>query len=160
MEFDDTVAGKNATSYISVDDADEILSGYDKWDDIDDDDQKEQKLIEATQQIETLRFHHEKYDSEQALAFPRDVHVKDGTPFMPLNVHYAVCAQIKANMDGTSAERAQAQADGVTGRRIGDISESYGESGGTSVSMGQIPLAQETRGYLSGFISRIGKIIV
>lgn len=155
MDFDATIAGENTTSYISLEDAEEILGGFAAWDALSDE-EKQSYLMVATLQIDTLRFHGQKYTEDQALKFPRYRDVKpDGTVFIPLNVNFAVCEQVKTILDGNAQKALERSAQGVTARRIGDISESYGNNMAASM---EIALSAQARGYLKGFISRIGKI--
>lgn len=98
-----TVAGTDSNSYVGLTEADAYLSERDdnsQWDDLTDD-QKREKLIQATRVIDGYPFEGVKYDtsttvsgdySGQALAFPRSGDADStGTVFVPDEVKWATC---------------------------------------------------------------------
>lgn len=53
-------------------------------------------------------------------------------------------------------DRARMQAEGVTEYKIGDLMEKFG---GSSMRSGKVPISNEARGYLTGLVTRLGKLI-
>jgi len=53
-------------------------------------------------------------------------------------------------------ERARMQAEGVTAYKIGDLSETFGNA---QMAANKVAISSEAKGYLSGLISRLGKLI-
>lgn len=53
-------------------------------------------------------------------------------------------------------DRARLQSEGVTEYKIGDLMEKFG---GSSMRSGKVPISDESRGYLTGLITRLGKLI-
>jgi hypothetical protein len=81
MDFDTTIASPSATSYLSVEDADEHISRRDNFDEDSwmalTQEQKEYRLILATMILDSLAYRGGKAVKTQNLAFPR---LMPGTP--------------------------------------------------------------------------------
>lgn len=81
--------------------------------------------------------------------------------FAPISVRVkmAVMEQAVAIMNGI-VDRAFMQALGVKSYTIGDLSETYGGANGADAADGSgVILSPETKGLLSGLISRIGRLV-
>lgn len=76
-------------------------------------------------------------------------------PEIPEKVKRAVVEQAIYISKG-GGDRARLQAEGVTEYKIGDLMEKFG---GSSMRSGKVPISDEARGYLTGLITRLGKLI-
>lgn len=156
MALDTTLSGENSNSYVTLAEANEYLADNAAFMALNDTG-KETLLKKATAQIDTLRFFGEKVEDTQALKFPRYVSDEYGNEVaqeeIPTKVKYATMEQAAHILSGQGAKRLQAQQDGVTSVRIGDVAETYSGMAGS-----QISLAATAKGYLKGLVSRIGRI--
>ena len=76
-------------------------------------------------------------------------------PKIPQKVKLAVVEQALYLTKG-GGDRARLQAEGVTEYKIGDLMEKFG---GANMSAGKVAISNEARGYLTGLITRLGRII-
>lgn len=74
---------------------------------------------------------------------------------IPIEVKYAAMEQA-LYISGGGGERARLQAEGVKSYSIGDLSETFGDGQGGGATAYLTP---EAKGFLKGFISKIGRII-
>lgn len=140
LTLNSTLSDSAAESYISVATADayhEKRSGYSAWAALESDD-KIRALIGATDLLERLDYHGEKAVSTQALKFPRIYRTASDGSTLPREIEHAMCELalwVATNTTATSqAARAARRAAGVTSFKLGELSETYGETGAASVS--------------------------
>lgn len=182
MAIDATVAGLQANSYVTLDEAQEYFSGRldaDGWEQANDD-RRERALITACRHIEALRLRSHRrppdapavplqvvlqldplqvYDNDQALGFPRsrDITVA-GVYFVPGRVKQAQCEEALSLLagDGDYGRRAALQAQGVTSFAVDGLSETYAKGAGAAGLVGlQSPQAQA---LIAPFLERTGII--
>lgn len=151
-----TPSAHDADSYVTIEEAKEYLAGNAAFMALEDG-AIETLLKKATMQIDTMRFFGVKVDDEQALQFPRTVTDQNGEEYdqeeiIP-KVKFATCEQAAHILAGEGAKRLQLQADGVTSVRIGDVSETL-----SGKNAGELSMSAVAKGYLKGFISRIGRV--
>ena len=92
---------------------------------------REKALQEATFKIEQFKFDGLRATETQKLEFPRVSRLKDVgtlTVEVPEQIKYAVCEEALAIIKYGNSARTEAQRQSVFSVRIGDISESYGQS--------------------------------
>jgi hypothetical protein len=130
--FDTTVGGASATSYISISDADNYIASRvesNTWSEITEA-EKENYLMQATADIDTLHFLGSKYNSvaeeesgHQRLKFPRST---QASSYIPERVKIAVCAQALyiLSHQGKYDSRQQLVNQGVENYSIAGVSES------------------------------------
>lgn len=161
--FDATPAGASATSYVSVAEAsawfEDSLSppGWD-WE-ATPLRQKQQALIEATRDLESLRFKGYPATHSQRLAFPR-CGQREAFPLLPPEVVAATCIQARHHLQNLSSggrSRAQQlQAQGVRAFQVGDHSQEFAQGGG---SLTDLVLCPDAKAVLSSWISRTGRVV-
>ena len=166
-----TVGASTSNSYVTRAEADAYFqlgmhpNGL-KWHELEDE-VKDALLIRATRMIDNCPIYGAKYDTDltsgvpdQALKFPRAVDYDDGTTFIPMGVKYATYEQaIWLASVGTSDNREEMQARGVTSVSVGDVSETYGSVRNTSDPAQR--LCPETKNILitNCFITRAGRFV-
>lgn len=157
---DATVGGSSANSYLSVADADEILDlrlGTAAWADIADDD-KARAIIQATQDIDAVRFVGCKVNVEQALEFPRTGQSEpyDEIPLAILRACAYQAYELAMNLaTGGRSEQQQRDRAGVISYTIGNLSETF-------VGPAKGPMADlypEARKALGDWVARTGHLI-
>lgn len=158
-----TVGGSTANTYLTVAAASTLLNqrlGNSDWDVAATDD-KERALIQATEDIDALRFDGLKLTASQALAFPRS---NQEEPFdqVPLAVRRACAYQAlgllrNASTGGRSEQQSRDRA-GVVSYTIGNLSETFASARSQSDSA-WTDLYPEARKALQDWVSRTGHII-
>jgi hypothetical protein len=153
--FDFTVGGSSATSYISVSDADNYISSRvesNTWTELTET-EKENYLMQATADIDTLHFLGSEYNSVaegnsgyQRLKFPRST---QASSYIPEKVEIAVCAQALYifSHQGKYDSRQQLVNQGVENYSIAGVSESL-------KSKPYSRICPEVRSLLTQWISR------
>lgn len=160
--FDATAAGASATSLVSVEEATAYFAdrlsppGWD-WTTVPLL-QKQQALMEATADLQCLRYKGYAATHSQRLAFPR-CGQREPFPAIPEDVKQAVCLQARfrlVNLSTGGRSRAQLlQAQGVRAFQVGDHSEEFAPGGGTLADQ---VLCPESRALLHSWIARSGRV--
>ena len=97
---------------------------------------QEDALKYSSSLVDSLLFVGRKYDTDQALQWPRLIKVRggwtverdtEGDVCIPQAIKDAVCEEILARLSPTDGKRHALQADGVKSFRLGDLSETYGD---------------------------------
>lgn len=139
LELDSTLSGESSESYISIATADAYhlkRSGNTAWSALSND-EKVRALIGATDLLERLDYYGDKYSRTQALKFPRVYrNVSDGLS-IPRFIEHAMAELalwVATSSSTAQANRAARRAAGVTSFRLGELSETYGEVGASSVT--------------------------
>lgn len=161
--FDATAAGEDATSFLSVAEAksffDDDLSppGWD-WANFPLE-QKQQALMAATRDLQTLRYKGYPATHAQRLAFPR-CGQREPLTQIPEEVKQAVCLQARFRLmnisTGGRSRAQQLQAQGVRAFQVGDHSEEFAPGGG---GMAEAVLCPDARALLHGWIARTGRVV-
>lgn len=161
--FDATAAGTGANSYASVAEASAFFAdrlsppGWD-WETVPLL-QKQQALVEATQDLECLRFKGYPATHSQRLAFPR-CGQREPFPQIPPEVLAAVCVQARFRLQnlatGGRSRAQQLQAQGVRAFQVGDHSQEFAPGGG---SLADSVLCSDARALLSQWLSRTGRVV-
>jgi hypothetical protein len=113
IELDATPSGAEANSYLTADEADELLEGFsssDAWDALEDD-ARAAILLEGTRRIDHFKTWSPRRVNDQALAFPRKI---DKADVVPAGVQRALAAfaNYMAGQDLTALKTLQSE--GVT----------------------------------------------
>lgn len=109
-------------TYISVDEATEILGGseeFTRWEALSTE-QQENALKEAVMHIDMLTLAGTKLSAEQSLEFPRKPYL-----YIPQQVKLAQAYEAVEVACGEGSERIRLQSQGVTSITLGSVSESY-----------------------------------
>lgn len=163
--FDATPAGTGATSYVTVADATawyaDRLSppGWD-WATVPLL-QKQQALMEATQDLESLRYKGYPATHSQRLSFPRvPQRLTEPFPQIPAEVVAATCLQARHRLlnlaSGGRSRAQQLQAQGVRAFQVGDHSQEFAPGAG---SLADFVLSPEARAVLAQWIAKTGKVV-
>lgn len=150
-----TPAGADSNSYCIVSQAESYLDGHldeSVWGD--NPEFQEAALVAAARQMNMLVYLGKRYSSDQALAFPRSVHVQDSNPYVPQDIIHAQVEQaifmLKQMVVGGSSDTREALiAAGVTRARIGDIEEEYEDPGQAQT---RVVLSERARGFLRPYL--------
>lgn len=112
-------------SYITVDEAKELLEGdklYDRFAALSEAEQ-EYLLKRAAERIDVLPLSGRKKSMQQYMAFPRM-----GQSDVPYQVRTAQAAEAICVLDSEAESRRELRAQGITSITLGQVSESYGSS--------------------------------
>lgn len=163
--FDATAAGESATSFVSVAEAtsffDDDLSppGWDWNAPTLSLKQKQQALMGATRDLQTLRYKGYPATHSQRLAFPR-CGQREPLPQIPTEVKQAVCLQARFRLmnlsTGGRSRAQQLQAQGVRAFQVGDHSEEFAPGGG---GLAEAVLCPDARALLHDWIARTGRVV-
>ncbi|HLF92750.1 MAG TPA: DnaT-like ssDNA-binding protein [Planctomycetota bacterium] len=123
MEFDATAGGPDATSYLSIEDADDrsaLLVNEEAWDAIEDEDGKKKKLMRAAAKADAYGAPGPKADPDQRLRYPR---IADGVGVIPEFLKQAVMEIVDGELSEEMTQLKTLQAEGVTS--VGILGQSY-----------------------------------
>ena len=154
-----TVGASDANSYLSVEDATELLDarlGSSAWAEADPNDQA-RALIMATNDIDSNRFRGYKVSYDQALQFPRTDQPNTPSDEIPRDVQMACAEQalwcIQNASTGGRSDRQVLQAQGISQYTVGNLSETF--RGGFNAA----GLCPNGLRYLQGYIMRTGRLV-
>jgi len=123
-ELDATLSGAQANSYLTKEEADDLMDGYDqvdKWEALakSDPDRQAQLLRQGTRLIDQYRNYGDRKEKDQRLAFPRATD-KDSTgqPVIPDEVKNALLEYVNYRLEKTRVGLKQLQAEHVTNASI------------------------------------------
>jgi len=124
--LDATVSGPDANSYLTEDEADELLEGFpgkvmDRWDDLEQD-ARCALLLEGTRKIDQYLNWGPRKVSDQRLSFPR---ATDPVDKIPEEVRHAVVEFIAYQLDAAMVPLKRLQEEGVTSASILGQSSSF-----------------------------------
>ncbi|MBN9415985.1 MAG: hypothetical protein J0I12_11140 [Candidatus Eremiobacteraeota bacterium] len=161
--FDATAAGESATSLVDVEEATAIFadslspSGWD-WEANFSLKQKQQALMEATRDLQCLRYKGYPATHSQRLAFPR-CGQREPFPQIPEEVKQAVCLQARYRLQnlasGGRSRAQQLQAQGVRAFQVGDHSQEFAPG---AASLASIVLCVDARALLHDWIAKTGRV--
>ena len=126
------------TEYVDIDGMDDYVLDLPTaalWDALDEGEQ-EAILIYVSKLVDSLPFTGRKYDSSQALQWPRLIKARggwkaerddDGEVAIPQPIKDAVCEEVLARLDTSNDARRALQEGGVKSFRLSDISETFGD---------------------------------
>lgn len=118
IEIVATPSDPEANSYLTLDEADDLLEGWpdtlDKWGDLEDD-QRAQILMQGTRLIDQYEAWGPPKKSDQSLAFPRAC---DKTDEVPATIKRALAAFANYVVDGSLVPLKTLQSEGVTNASI------------------------------------------
>lgn len=112
-----TPSAVDANSYLTIEEADELMDGFDqsdKWDDLEDPDQA-QLLLEATRMVDQYHAWGPRKETTQRLAFPR---TQDASAKVPEEVRLAVAEYLNFKLADEAVALKKLQAEGVTSASI------------------------------------------
>lgn len=113
MDINATPSNPEANSYLTLEEADEMLSGFlhaDEWDALEEERQK-RLLMTGTRLIDSYATWTQPKIEGQARAFPRSIDLADE---IPLRVKEALCEYLDFMAEGTMVQIKRMQAEGVT----------------------------------------------
>ena len=119
MDIDATVSGAAANSYLTVAEVDELLNGYssaDKWDELQDPDDKKRLLMIGTRRIDRFKNWPPGAVLGQRLTFPCSL--DDPKTAIPEQVKRALLEFVDAALDGSLDALKTLQAEGVTNMSV------------------------------------------
>ena len=127
------------TEYVDIDGMDDYVLDLPTaalWDALDEGEQ-EAILIYVSKLVDSLPFTGRKYDTSQALQWPRLIKVRggwkverdgDGEVCIPTAIKDAVCEEVLARLDTSNDARRALQEGGVKSFRLSDLSETFDSS--------------------------------
>lgn len=124
MELIATPSAADATSYLTIAEADDLMDGFDQadaWDDLEEA-EKSDLLIQATRKIDQYQAWGPRRVDGQRLCFPRAI---DKAGEIPEGVRLAVAEYIDFKLDDTVTGLKKLQAEGVTQTSVLGQSSSF-----------------------------------
>lgn len=161
--FDATPGGAQANSYVSEEAADAFFAGRltpgaTQWTAYEAED-RQKALMQATSDLNRVRFKGRRITTEQRLEFPRSGQ-REAFPEVPQDIQDATCLQaiflLQNQPTGGRSRAAQLRAQGVAAYRVGDHSQEFSAGG---VRTTEQHLGPEALGILKDWIANTGRIV-